>query len=281
LAIHPPITDFATETLPGMNETWKEAAMPVVTHEIDGAVGVVSMAKPPHNLMDDELLDDLMAAYRAVLSAGCRAILLRSSQRHFCAGADVAGFGKTTLKHTDAAKFSELLDVLENAPVPSVAAVHGGALGGGLELALTCDTVICADTAVLGQVEATVGLLPLLGGTQRIVERAGVARAKEIVMLGRRHTPQAFERWGIVNLVVPEAELPAASMTWARQLAAGPTVVLKGVKQLANLAARGGVQAADARQVEINHAIWNTADRERGIAAFLATGPASAVFRGD
>jgi enoyl-CoA hydratase/carnithine racemase len=276
-----PITDFATETLPGMNETWKEAAMPVVTHEIDGAVGVVSIAKPPHNLIDDELLDDLMAAYRAVLSGGCRAILLRSSQRHFCAGADMASFGKTTFKHTDAATFSELLDVLENTPVPTVAAVHGSALGGGLELALTCDTIICADTASLGQVEATVGLVPLLGGAQRIVQRAGVARAKEIVMLGRRHSPQAFERWGIVNLVVPEAELPTASMTWARQLAAGPTTVLKGVKQLANLAARGGVEAADRRQVEINNAIWNTADRERGIAAFYATGPASAVFKGD
>jgi enoyl-CoA hydratase/carnithine racemase len=70
-------------------------------------------------------------------------------------------------------------------------------------------------------------------------------------------------------------------MTWARQLAAGPTTVLKGVKQLANLAARGGVEAADRRQVEINNAIWNTADRERGIAAFYATGPASAVFKGD
>jgi enoyl-CoA hydratase/carnithine racemase len=255
--------------------------MPLVTHEIDGAVGVVSMAKPPRNLIDDELLDDLMAAYRAVLSAGCRAILLKSSQRHFCAGADMPSLGKTTLRHTDASKLRELLDVLEDTPVPSVAAVHGGAFGGGLELALTCDTVICADTASLGQVEVTVGLLPLLGGTQRIVERVGIARAKEIVMLGRRHTPQAFERWGIVNLVVPEAELPAASMSWARQLAAGPTAVLKGVKRLANLAARSGVQAADARQVEINNVIWHTADRERGIAAFYTTGPASAVFKGD
>jgi enoyl-CoA hydratase/carnithine racemase len=70
-------------------------------------------------------------------------------------------------------------------------------------------------------------------------------------------------------------------MTWARQLAAGPAAVLKGVKLLANLAARGGVQAADARQVEINNTTWNTADRERGIAAFYATGPASAVFKGD
>ncbi len=252
-----------------------------VMHEIDGAVGIVTLAKPPHNLLDDALLDGVMAAYRAVIDRGCRAILLRSSMRHFCAGADMATFGTTTVLHTDHARFAEFLTVLEDAPVPTVAAVNGGALGGGLELALLCDMIVCAATASLGQVECTVGLLPLLGGTQRIVQRAGVARAKEIVMLGRRHTPEAFERWGIVNLVVPEAELPAASMTWARQLAAGPTAVLKGAKRLADLAARGGVAAADAAQVETNNQIWEAADRARGIAAFYATGPASAVFKGD
>ena len=255
--------------------------MPHVTHELDGAVGIVSLAKPPHNLIDDAMFDDLVAAYAAVVAAGCRAILLRSAQRHFCAGADVAAFGRTTTLQSDPARFSGLMQALEDVPVPTVAAVHGAAYGGGLELALTCDTFLCADTASLGQVEATVGLIPLLGGTQRIAARAGVARAKEIVFLGRRHTPAAFERWGIVNLVVPEAELPAAALTWARQLAAGPTKVVAGAKRLANLAARGGVAAADAAQVEINQAIWATADRERGIAAFAATGPGSAKFEGD
>jgi enoyl-CoA hydratase/carnithine racemase len=252
-----------------------------VTHEIDGAVGVVTLAKPPHNLIDDALIEDLISAYRAVVDGGCRSILLRSSMRHFCAGADMQMFGATTLIHTDKKRFQDFLTALEDVPVPTVAAVQGGALGGGLELALTCDMIICADTASLGQVECTVGLLPLLGGTQRLVQRAGLARAKEIVMLGRRHTPQSFERWGIVNLVVPEAQLSAASMTWARQLASGPTAVLRGVKRLADLAARNGVEAADAAQIETNIQIWNTGDRERGIAAFYATGPASAVFKGD
>lgn len=255
--------------------------MPFVTHELDGAVGVVSLAKPPHNLIDDRMLDDLVAAYDAVVAAGARAILLRSAQRHFCAGADVAAFGTTTTLQTDASRFAALMRALEDVPVPTVAAVHGAAYGGGLELALTCDTILCADTASLGQVEATVGLLPLLGGTQRIAARAGVARAKEIVFLGRRHTPQAFERWGIVNLVVPEAELAGAALTWARQLAAGPTKVLAGAKRLADLAARGGVAAADAEQVAVNAAIWGTADRARGFDAFAATGPGTAVFEGD
>jgi enoyl-CoA hydratase/carnithine racemase len=255
--------------------------MTTVTHEIDGAVGIVTLAKPPHNLIDDPMIDDLVEAYRQVMAANCRAILLRSSMRHFCAGAEVKSFGTTTLTQSNQKRLEEVWQALEDVPVPTVAALNGGVLGGGLELALTCDMIIAADTAFLGQVEVTVGLLPLLGGTQRIAQRAGSARAKEVCMLGRRHTPEAFERWGIINLVVPEADLASASMTWARQLAAGPTAVIRGVKMQANLAARGGIQAADARQVEINDMIWKTADRQRGFDAFFATGPASAVFKGD
>ena len=255
--------------------------MTSVAHEIDGKVGVVTLAKPPHNLIDDRLIEDLVAAYGAVVDGGCRAILLRSSMRHFCAGAEMASWGTGTTIHTDKPRFEAMLKVLEDIPVPTVAAVNGGALGGGLEIALTCDMVIAANTAFFGQVEVAVGLLPLLGGTQRLSQRAGVARAKEIAMLGRRHTPEAFERWGIVNLVVPASELGSASLTWARQLAAGPTQVIKGIKMQANLEARGGIGAADARQIEINEMIWKTHDRQRGAEAFFATGPATANFQGD
>jgi len=80
---------------------------------------------------------------------------------------------------------------------------------------------------------------------------------------------------------VPEADLALASLTWARQLAAGPTAVIKGVKMQANLAARGGIEAADSRQVEINDMVWKAEDRQRGFDAFFATGPASAVFKGN
>jgi enoyl-CoA hydratase/carnithine racemase len=255
--------------------------MATVTCEMDGKVGVVTLAKPPHNLLDDALIEDVLSAYRTLVADGCRAILLRSAQRHFCAGAEMASWGTTTIIHTDQAKLESALRSLEDVPVPTVAALNGGVLGGGLELALTCDMIIAADTAFLGQVEVSVGLLPLLGGTQRLAQRAGVARAKEIAMLGRRHTPQAFERWGIINLVVPEQELASASLTWAKQLAAGPTKVIQGIKMQANLEARGGIADADSRQVEINDMIWKANDRQRGADAFFATGPGTAVFQGD
>jgi enoyl-CoA hydratase/carnithine racemase len=252
-----------------------------VKFEKDGNVGIVTLAKPPHNLMDDPFIDGVLAAYQEAVTKECRAILLRSSQRHFCAGAEMESFGTTTVTHLDQKKFEAMMQALEDVPIPTVAALNGGVLGGGLELALTCDITVAADTAFLGQVEVVVGLLPLLGGTQRIAQRAGIARAKEIAMLGRRHSAEAFERWGIINQVVPESELASASLNWAKQLASGPTKVIRGVKMQANFAARGGIGEADAHQVEINKMIWKAKDRERGADAFRTTGPGTAVYEGD
>ncbi|WP_109477609.1 enoyl-CoA hydratase/isomerase family protein [Paraburkholderia sp. C35] len=256
--------------------------MSSVNFSIDGAVGVVSLAKPPHNLLDDALIRELLDVYRHAVESKCRAILLRSDMRHFCAGAEMQGFedGRVEIQHNEK-DLAEYLDVMENTPIPTVAAVNGGALGGGLELVMTCDMAIAADTAYFGQVESMVGVLPLLGGTQRLVQRAGVVRAKEIAMIGRRFPPQAFEKWGIINHVVPEAELQQASLSLARQLASGPTKILGGIKRLANISAREGVEAADAVQVETNRAVWDAKDRKRGLEAFVTTGPGTSIFEGD
>jgi enoyl-CoA hydratase/carnithine racemase len=254
--------------------------MSIITYEKDGAVGLVTLAKPPHNLIDEAFLDGLLAAYDSAVAGGCRAILLRSAMRHFCAGADINAFTNGG-RRRDQKDFEELINALENVAVPVVAAVHGAALGGGFELALTCDVIIAANTASFGMAEASLGLLPLLGGVQRVVQRAGPARAKEMAMFARRHDPAALERWGIINLVVPESELSTASMSWARQLGAGPTIALRGIKMLANLSARHGISGADARQVATNNEMWASNDQKRGLAAFLATGPGSAVFEGN
>ncbi len=254
--------------------------MSIVTYEKDGAVGVVTLAKPPHNLIDNTLLDGLLGAYERVVAEGCRSILLRSGMRHFCAGADVNGFTDAG-RRRDQRGFEQLIGALENVAVPTVAAVHGAALGGGFELALACDLIVAADTASFGMAEASLGLIPLLGGVQRVVQRAGPTRAKEMAMFSRRHDPTVLERWGVINLVVPEAELATAAMSWARQLAAGPTVALRSIKTLANLAARHGIAGADERQVEMNDQMWASNDQKRGLAAFAATGPGSAVFEGN
>ena len=167
-----------------------------------------------------------------------------------------------------------MLQDLEDVPVPTVAAVNGGALGGGLELALTCDMIIAADTAFFGQVEVAVGLSAACSAARNGSRSARASRAPRRLRCSAAATRrEAFERWGIINLVVPESELASASMTWARQLAAGPTQVIKGIKMQANLAARGGIAAADARQVEINDMIWKAKTGNAALMPSLRPGP--------
>jgi enoyl-CoA hydratase/carnithine racemase len=122
----------------------------------------------------------------------------------------------------------ELLRAFDELPMPIVAAVHGVCVGGGLEMALACDLIIASESARIGSVEATVGLHPLAGGIQRVAQRAGAARAKEMAMLGRRYDARTLERWNVINRVVADEQLAEAAATLARELAGGPTVAPRG-----------------------------------------------------
>jgi enoyl-CoA hydratase/carnithine racemase len=244
----------------------------------DGDVGIVEMCRPPHNLLEATLLDALTKGFQQAVDGGCRSILLTSGLRHFCAGADLDAMLSGGLGKLDLYGF---LHRLERLPIPTVAAVHGAALGGGFELALGCDLIIAADTAEIGLVETTLGLFPLMGGVQRVAARAGLGRAKEIALLGRRHSPATLERWGIVNQVVPAEAIREAGLSVARQLAAGPTVAYRAIRTIADHAASHGVHAADAITAEVEGPVWESADLQAGLAAFVATGTANAVFRGE
>ncbi|MXV86129.1 MAG: enoyl-CoA hydratase/isomerase family protein [Acidimicrobiales bacterium] len=245
--------------------------------EIDGAVAVVTMAKPPHNLLNGAFIDQLIQAFESAADAGGRAILLRSDMKHFSAGADVDGFGSEEGRSQDAAA---VLERLEGVPLPTIAAVHGLALGGGFEVALACDFIICGASARLGLVEATLGLMPLLGGVQRVVDRAGASRGKEIAMFARRHDPVLLEKWGIVNVVVEDDELENAALSWARQLATGPNVSYAAIKRLAAITTSDGVRAADAVQDEAAKPVWASEDLQTGMTAYAETGPGTAIFQG-
>lgn len=197
--------------------------------------------------------------------------------KHFSAGADVDGFDTGSPKGASPA---EVLDRMAALPLPTVAAVHGLALGGGFEIALACDFIIAASSARLGLVETSLGLMPLLGGVQRVVERAGLARGKEIAMFGRRHDPELLERWGVINAVVADEALEDASLSWALQLAAGPTVAYGSIKELATIAANEGVRSADLAQDASAAKVWASQDLRTGLEAFAESGPGTAIFQG-
>ena len=244
---------------------------------LTGNVAVVTMAKPPHNLLDDTFIESLLNSFEDASKRGARAILLNSSMKHFSAGADVDGFDSGSPKGASPA---EVLDRMAALPLPTVAAVHGLALGGGFEIALACDFIIAASSARLGLVETSLGLMPLLGGVQRVVERAGLARGKEIAMFGRRHDPELLERWGVINAVVADEALEDASLSWALQLAEGPTVAYGSIKELATIAANEGVRSADLAQDASAAKVWASQDLRTGLEAFAESGPGTAIFQG-
>ncbi len=252
-----------------------------VTMVRDGDVAVLTMQYAPHNLVGEELLAGLLAGLKQAQASGCRAVVLRSGLRHFSAGADLALFYNKGAKYRSQVNALEVLQAFENLPLPIVACVHGVALGGGLELALACDLIVAAGSAKFGLVEATLGLHPLLGGIQRMIDRVGVARAKEFVMLARRHDAATLERWGVINRVVPDAQLEETAMTLAQELARGPTIAHGCTKRMANLFLSQGMSGADKAMAEIQVAIWESGDLGRGLAAFAEKGPGNAVFSGN
>lgn len=252
----------------------------VVAVEKNGDVALLTMRLAPYNLVGCDLGPALTGAIEKALSGGARAIVLRSALRHFSAGADLALFKDEGAQFREAFDALGVMRVLEHCPVPTVAAVHGVALGGGFELALLCDFIVAASSAKFGLVEATLGLHPLMGGVQRIAARAGVARANEIVMLARRHDAATLERWGIVNRVVPDAQLDEIALALAIELSLGPTVAHGSTKRLLQTYLREGIAAADDAMAEAQRAIWSSRDLSIGLAAFEEKGPGQAIFVG-
>jgi enoyl-CoA hydratase/carnithine racemase len=153
-------------------------------------------------------------------------------------------------------------------------------VGGGFELALASDLVIAAASAKLGSVESTVGLNPLMGGIQRIAQRAGAARAKEMAMLGRRYDAVTLERWGLINRVVEDEKLEAATMTLAQELAHGPTICHTATKRIVTIAVDQGVAAADAQMGELQRSIFRSEDFRTGVRSYRDNGLGMARFEG-
>jgi enoyl-CoA hydratase len=245
-------------------------------------VGVITLADPPLNLFGMELTNDLLAALEEVEGEAIRALVIRGDGDVFTGGADVHVFeGQST--DQAAAFFTDLLKIvhsLEEMPVPTLALVHGLCLTAGMELALACDMIWAAESAQFGLVEAVVGLTPGMGGTQRVAERAGPARAREFVLSGGLYPAETLERWSVINRVLPDAELQDKGMAFAQRLAAGPTKAHAATKRIVRAFLEHGVRGADERVPEIVAPLFETDDLQRAVKSFLEDGPGKARFEG-
>ncbi|HSD79824.1 MAG TPA: enoyl-CoA hydratase/isomerase family protein [Solirubrobacteraceae bacterium] len=250
--------------------------------EREGALAVVTLAAPPLNLFDQAMIDGVRAAVGAVAADPPRGLLLRAEGRVVSGGVDVHLFDG--LSPEDAAALWRdllaLIHTVEELPFPTVFAAHALCLTAAFELSLACDLLLAARSARFGLVETVVGLTPAMGGTQRLAERAGPARARELVMTGALFDAATLERWNVVNRVLPDDGFDAAARAFARALAEGPTLAHAATKRLVRAQVQGGARAADALVPEVAGALFATEDLRNAVRSFLEQGPGRATYEG-
>jgi enoyl-CoA hydratase len=254
-----------------------------VRYERKGNVGVVTLDAPPLNLFGEQLTNDLIAALAEAEADSPRALLVRAEGDVFTGGADVHVFDDKTPEQAQEF-FDDLLKIthtIEDMELPTIACVHGLCLTAGLELSLACDMIWAGESARFGLVERVVGLTPAMGGTQRMAERAGPARAREFVMSGGIYDAATLERWNVINRVLPDDALAEKTMKFADQLAEGPTRAHAATKKMVRAFLEHGVRGADARVGEIAAPLFATEDLQNAVDTFLEKGgPGHATFEG-
>ena len=242
--------------------------------ERDGAVGIVTIDKPPVNALGAQVIAELDEAFDELgADAGVRSVVLRGAgERAFVAGADISEFpnlGDEVREDGSARGIQKLADRIEAFPKPVLAAIHGWCLGGGLETALACDVRIAAEDAQLGQPEIKLGLLPGGGGTQRLPRVVGPGRAALLNMTGDPISgAQAYE-WGLVEKVVPAAELMDAALEIARTLAERSPHAIAVVKELARETRDLPIAEGLRREAKAFARCLGSEDGKEGVAAFL------------
>lgn len=256
----------------------------LATLEVDAEtnVGLVRIDRPPMNALSRQVWQELhLAVTEAVEDDAVRALIVWGGPKVFAAGADITEF--PDLDPAAARRYGALLqgtlDHLARAPMPTIAAVHGYALGGGCELALACDLRVAADNAKLGLPEVLLGLLPGAGGTQRLPRLVGLSRAKELIFSGRMVDMVEAERIGLVDRVVPADDLIEAARELAARFASGPASLALAKRAIED----GTEQSLDQGlrlESELFAAAFATEDAATGIASFLEHGPGQATFSG-
>lgn len=251
--------------------------------EREEGLAVVTFDSPPLNLFDAAMREGLEATVGELEESAPRAVLFRAEGRVVSAGVDVSVFAAQPDVQHAMALFEGLVEIerrVDQLPCPTVFAAHGLCLTWAFELALACDLIVAAESAAFGLVEKVVGLTPAMGGTQRLAERAGGGRARELVMTGVPYPAATLERWNVVNRVLPDAELDGAALRLARELADGPTVAHAATKQVIRDYLEGGVKQADEKVPSVAGELFDTADLRGAVESFLAEGPGKATFSG-
>jgi enoyl-CoA hydratase/carnithine racemase len=237
----------------------------------EGAVAVLTLNRPTKlNALSTEVERQLDAALASEEVRSSAAVVLAGAGRAFSAGADVLEMREQTPAaileyYRDTGEMYERLAAL---PQPTIAAIHGYCLGGGLEMAMACDFRVADEGAVFGLPEVALGIVPSSGGTHRLVRLVGVARAKELLLLRDRFGAEEAERFGLVTLVVPEGQALARAMEVANDLARLPPLAVQVAKRAADLMAGSSREAGIMLERLAYAALSQTEDHAEATAAF-------------
>jgi len=246
----------------------------------DDGVALVRLQNGKVNSLSSDLLRQLRAAAEDLTANPPGAVVVTGSERIFAAGADISEFGGPEEGREIGALFLEALNAVAAIPRMVIAAVSGPALGGGCELALACDLRIAGDTARFGQPEILLGIIPGGGGTQRLARLVGPAKAKDLVLSGRAVRADEALRIGLVDEVVPAAELLDHARARAAELAQGAVAAQALAKRAIDDGLDLSLAEGLALEQDLFEEVFTTDDAAIGVVSFLEHGPGKATFTG-
>ena len=236
-------------------------------------VALITIDRPKAlNALNEEVLSDLKAAFTGLDLNSVRCVVLTGAgDKSFVAGADIGAMSKMT--KAEGAAFSkfgnDIFRMIETFPVPVIAAINGFALGGGNELAMSCDIRLCADAAVFGQPEVGLGITPGFGGTQRLARLVSPGMAKQLIFGGRNITADEAYRIGLVNAVYPLEELLPAAMKLAEGIAKQAPIAVRNCKKAINDGLQVDIDKALALEEDLFGDCFESWDQQEGMANFL------------
>ncbi len=247
--------------------------MGYVDYEVKGAVGIVTINRPKAlNALNSEVLDDLSSVFDSIDLETVRCVVLTGAgDKSFVAGADIGEMSTLTKAEGEAfgKKGNDVFRKIETFPLPVIAAINGFALGGGNELAMSCDFRICSENAVFGQPEVGLGITPGFGGTQRLARLVGAGYAKYMIYTARNIKADEAYRIGLVNQVVPAEELMATAEKLASIIAGNAPIAVRNCKKAVNDGLEVNMDDALVVEEKLFGDCFQSWDQQEGMANFL------------
>lgn len=247
--------------------------MNFINYEHDGMVGIITINRPEAlNALNSAVLDELNGCLDGIDTNVVRAVVLTGAgSKSFVAGADIGEMSKLSPAEGEAfgKKGNDVFRKIETFPIPVIAAVNGFALGGGCEIAMSCDIRICSDNAMFGQPEVGLGITPGFGGTQRLARLIGVGMAKQLIYTARNIKADEALRIGLVNAVYPQEELLGVAKKMAVNIAQNAPIAVRACKKAINDGLDVKMDDAIVIEEKLFGSCFATHDQVEGMSAFL------------